>query len=139
MRVRKYLVSTYAPEKTEQRNTEEYSQNNQKCEKCDKTFDSKKDLKRHILENHPMRINCKICKNIFSKTSDLEKHISSIHEEKENYKCNHCEKSFVLNWRLMKHQNVHSSTNIKNCHYHNNKKTCPYDEIGCMFQHSMSP
>ena len=29
-------------------------------------------------------------------------------------------------------------TDIKFCHYFNNKKNCPYEEIGCMFKHAKS-
>ena len=29
-------------------------------------------------------------------------------------------------------------TDIKFCHYFNNKKDCPYEEIGCMFKHAKS-
>ena len=27
-------------------------------------------------------------------------------------------------------------TNLKKCHYFNNKKTCPFEQIGCMFDHT---
>ena len=32
----------------------------------------------------------------------------------------------------------HSIKTTRNCHYFNNCKLCPYEEIGCMFQHRKS-
>ena len=55
------------------------------------------------------------------------------------YKCDECGKTFVVEWRLKKHQILHQeSASIKYCHYFNNKKDCPYDNIGCMFRHTES-
>ena len=39
----------------------------------------------------------------------------------------------------MKHQEVHNNINTKFCHYFNNKKECPFNEIGCMFKHTEAP
>ena len=30
---------------------------------------------------------------------------------------------------------VYTSENIKKCHYFNNKKKCPFEDLGCMFAH----
>ena len=39
----------------------------------------------------------------------------------------------------MKHAQIHASrTDVKRCHYFNNNKQCPYEEIGCMFAHVAS-
>ena len=55
------------------------------------------------------------------------------------YECNKCDKKFILNWRLKKHQDIHSNReNLKFCHYFNNGKECPYADIGCMFRHEHS-
>jgi hypothetical protein len=43
-----------------------------------------------------------------------------------------------LKWRLSKHLQTHSSTTTKKCHYFNNGKACPYEDIGCMFAHEHS-
>ena len=66
-------------------------------------------------------------------------HRKAIHNEMESYECNECEKKFILMWRLKKHQHIHSKTNaVKNCHYFNNQKECPFEQIGCMFKHEHS-
>ena len=31
-----------------------------------------------------------------------------------------------------------AQNNIKPCHYYNNEKLCPYDELGCKFLHSVA-
>jgi hypothetical protein len=33
---------------------------------------------------------------------------------------------------------IHSDSNTKKCHYFNNDKSCPYQEVGCMFLHQAS-
>ena len=39
---------------------------------------------------------------------------------------------------MQKHQESHRDSERKKCHYFNNQKTCPFDEIGCMFAHETS-
>ena len=36
-----------------------------KCKNCDKTFNSKKELKLHSKTDHTQEIKCKLCENIF--------------------------------------------------------------------------
>ena len=45
---------------------------------------------------------------------------------------------FFLNWRLKKHEALHTSQITRNCHYFNNNKRCPFDDLGCMFAHRES-
>ena len=52
--------------------------------------------------------------------------------------CEKCEKTFSLRWRLKKHQESHDKANARFCHYFNNEKICPYEEIGCMYIHEKS-
>ena len=108
-----------------------------KCNSCANEFNSQKDLKLHVKEKHPRKIKCKLCEELFNKNSELEMHIEICHVSTERYKCEKCNKTFVLKWRLTKHQENHTGIN-KKCHYFNNKKVCPYEEIGCMFDHSLS-
>ena len=58
------------------------------------------------------------------------------HEQVEEIQCDKCDKTFSLKWRLMQHEKMHESSNRKWCHYFNNQKPCPFEEIGCMFQHA---
>ena len=45
---------------------------------------------------------------------------------------------FYLKWRLEKHMTGHEKLDSKFCHYFNNNKTCPFEQIGCMFKHAKS-
>ena len=60
------------------------------------------------------------------------------HIEKQ-FKCEKCNQEFHLKWRFNKHQEGHENTNVKYCHYFNNKKECPFQELGCMYKHSAAP
>ena len=109
-----------------------------KCRKCETPAESEKELKKHIKEKHPVKLKCKVCEEAFEKNSDLELHLKNMHGEKENHECDQCGKTFVLEWRLKKHMGIHYSAEIKGCHYFNNAKKCPYENIGCMFSHHLS-
>ena len=99
---------------------------------------SRKSLESHNSEHNMQKVKCKICDDIFDKNCELEPHIKTHHDSAEKFECDQCGKRFVLGWRLKKHQGIHKGQNIKRCHYFNNQKTCPYEEIGCMFEHSFS-
>ena len=43
-----------------------------------------------------------------------------------------------MKWRLDKHNKAHEMLNVKFCHYLNNNKVCPFEEIGCKFKHSIA-
>ena len=62
------------------------------CRRCDETFDSKKNLKRHLISNHATKIECNVCDEIFSKNYDLEVHIKTAHKPKELHNCDTCGK-----------------------------------------------
>ena len=79
-------------------------------------------------------INCKECDAKFSKNCDFEKHMVNEHQQEKEFTCDDCGKRFYLSWRLKKHVEMHKKES-KACHYFNNNKVCPYNEIGCMFEH----
>ena len=109
-----------------------------KCKVCDKSCESRRSLKKNINEIHPQQIECYICAANFSINSDLEAHMKASHESTEQYECDLCDKKFVLKWRLKKHKEGHANEHKKFCHYFNNEKSCPYEEIGCKFLHQNS-
>ena len=106
------------------------------CKKCGECFSDKRDLKNHIKGNHSKEYKCKICEKVFCESWSLELHSKS-HEEIVPFKCNTCSKQFYSNWRLSKHVLSHGEKG-RFCHYFNNGKTCPYEEIGCKFKHEVS-
>jgi uncharacterized C2H2 Zn-finger protein len=114
------------------------SESELKCKICDNAFGSRKSLKMHVVANHVQKIKCKSCEEIFAKNSDLELHAKRNHESIEQFGCEQCDKTFVLKWRLRKHQEIHARHFLKKCHYFNNRKYCPFEDIGCMFEHTLS-
>ena len=123
---------------TEVASDKENQQDRIRCNKCEITFASKKKAKKHNLETHPQQIKCKNCDKVFKKNCELELHVRSQHERVNEFKCDVCDKCFVLKWRLLKHQHNHLEHGRKKCHYFNNGKICPFDDIGCMFAHEQS-
>ena len=109
-----------------------------KCKKCDLRFIKKCELKKHIRTIHPKNLKCEHCEKTFDQNCDLENHLKT-HEQAKRFKCNGCDKLFLLKWRLMQHAKIHEDLNVKFCHFFNNDKSCPYEEIGCMFKHEPSP
>ena len=80
--------------------------------------------------------SCHICDKIFDQNCDYEKHMEE-HQIEKKYKCDKCGKMFHLEWRLRKHLTIHNE-NGKYCHYFNNQKQCPFEEIGCKLLHIRS-
>ena len=70
---------------------------------------------------------------------ELEEHMMNMHAESEMFSCKHCNKSFVMSWRLKKHVREHQKINKRRCHYFNNDKECPFEKIGCKFSHEVAP
>ena len=89
-------------------------------------------------EQVPKSIKCEECNEEFTRNCDLEVHLDGHTREKE-FKCEVCGKGFFLQWRLRKHKELHQTQiNQRFCHFYNNSKPCPYENIGCMFVHSKS-
>ena len=107
------------------------------CKACGKIYKSKRGLRKHIVECHPIKIKCKKCEAFFYKKSDLEKHLEAFHDEKRNHTCEQFDKTFVMQWRLNKHVESHAE-GTKFCHFFNFGKTCHYEDIGWMFLHKNS-
>ena len=105
------------------------------CKKCDSKFHAKENLKYHINTRHPKAVVCKICDIPLKENSDIELHMEVVHKRKRQFKCDKCDMSFQLEWRLKKHMTLHEEGNIRKCHYFNNSKTCPFQKIGCKFLH----
>ena len=90
----------------------------------------------HIRKEHPKVHNCDNCDEKFDDSWKLELHMKT-HKSITPLKCNICEKLFYVNWRLKKHIASHSESN-KCCHYFNNGKLCPFEDVGCKYKHEDS-
>jgi hypothetical protein len=87
-------------------------------------------------ENDSKVIKCNLCEKSFHRFADLEMHIRSNHEKHQVFKCDQRDKCFVLNWRLRKHMKIHTEEFGKHCHYFNNNRKCPFEELVCKFLHA---
>ena len=106
-----------------------------KCRVCYSKFVNTLDLKRHIVDSHSKKSECNKCDKKFTTSSQLETHLQEHGSQKENV-CKKCGKTFHFSWRLEKHNKMHDSNiTVRKCHYFNNDKQCPFDEIGCKFLH----
>ena len=89
-------------------------------------------------EEKPISLKCNSCDKVFNRSVDLERHIKEEHDNHETFNCDQCEKTFVLKWRLKKHARIHTKEFVQFCHYFNNGRKCPYEELGCKFLHVVS-
>ena len=76
--------------------------------------------------------NCKECGEVFSRNCEFKRHMEQDQEIEKSFKCNVCGKMFLLEWRLVKHGDVHTMQTRK-CNYILNKQLCPFSDIGCKF------
>ena len=100
-----------------------------------KDKEEKKEIRQEP-KNDSREIKCKLCERSFERFADLEIHIRSSHENHQKFKCDQCDKCFVLNWRLRKHMKLHTEGFVKHCYYFNNNRDCPFEELGCKFLHA---
>ena len=68
--------------------------------------------------------------------SDLETHLKTKHKQHQTYECDNCKKKFLTNWRLDKHARIHNGSRLKRCKYDRNNEPCPFEDLGCKFEHS---
>ena len=77
---------------------------------------------------------CEYCDLTLESNYQLEVHMTA-HEEATIFTCDSCEKSFYSKWRLKVHETGHQKQKKRCCHFYNNKKECPFEKMGCKFEH----
>ena len=107
------------------------------CKECENVFQQKRELRQHMKKKHVKSKKCSECEQVFNENWLLEKHMKT-HDEIETFNCVLCDKTFFLEWRLSKHMMGHKIPKVVRCHYFNNGKCCPFEELGCKFDHSIS-
>ena len=83
----------------------------------------------------PFEKRCTVCGEGFMRTADFENHMTDEHDAEKTFKCEICDKAFLLEWRMKKHRVMHIEK-IKTCHFFLSKKPCPFEKIGCKFLHT---
>ena len=103
---------------------------------CDAVFSVQDNLRCHIKTIHKQVKQCSLCSEKFEDNCKLEEHLLIVHKKSKRFHCGTCGMTFVLRWRLHKHLESHQegkSTTI--CYYFNNKKPCPFENVGCKYLH----
>ena len=89
-----------------------------KCQFCDKYFKSFIGRNSHIQNVHwSSNVKCDLCDRIV-KTTELKRHMKVIHENKRDYKCDTCGKTYPRSTNLKHH--------INEKHLNIVKYTCTY-------------
>ena len=109
-----------------------------KCRICGNLCGSLQDLRYHLKTVHKTLSECKQCEKKFLTSSQLESHLKE-HGNVKKHKCQECDKTFYFKWRLQSHNKIHDKeSSIRKCHFFNNNKQCPFEEIGCKYLHEKS-
>ena len=87
-----------------------------------------------LTKNSTSKNTCQYCEIKFESNYKLETHLMT-HQEANIVKCDSCEKSFFSTWRLKVHKKGHGKQRKRCCHYFNNQIECPFEKIGCKFEH----
>ena len=78
------------------------------CSQCENTYESKKELKRHILKVHYEKtFDCDFCAEVFTREENLERHKNHVHyPQEEKFSCSDCGKKFQRKDNFDRHQSL---------------------------------
>ena len=107
-----------------------------KCRVCGQECENVKDLQEHKKEKHSTEevFKCGECERVFRSESKLAEHAAT----HKKYECDECDKIFRYESLLDKHVDAVHVDKVLFCHYYNNNKDCPFDDV-CIFEHDESP
>lgn len=93
------------------------------CEHCEKIFDNKRYLQKHIRLVHTttgVDVVCPQCDKTFKNQHRLNVHVQRVHTHRDDvdHECSVCQKSFASAFGLKNHMTLHerSLTDIVSCH-----------------------
>uniref|UniRef100_A0A8D8ESG8 Zinc finger protein 358 n=1 Tax=Culex pipiens TaxID=7175 RepID=A0A8D8ESG8_CULPI len=95
------------------------TENQFKCNECDKAFHEDKLLQEHIRTKHrgERPYQCKLCPKTYTRSSSLFVHVQINHEniKKALYRCDKCTKSFLNRHHYERHVNSHEGLKLNQC------------------------
>ena len=94
-------------------------------------------IRKKQKKNSDLALSCNHCEEKFPNYSVLEKHLEDDHVRKQ-IKCDNCDLLFHTAWRLKKHMRNHTEKSKRNCYYFNSSQHCPFEILGCKFNHIYS-
>ena len=112
------------------------TENKYKCKMCEFKFTCLSHLNSHIkIKQENLMKKCSQCDYAFENDFKLEQHLIIVHKKEKHFKCRICHATFLVEWRLQKHMNMHKQSNLRTCHFYNNNNKFPFQENGCKFAH----
>ena len=109
------IVEIVTPNNDEQTQNTNMTDSRILCEKCPKTFSSKRNLERHVKVVHDKikECRCEECGKLFAVNGDLKRHIESVHKVLKRFECTECGQSFTRKHHLEKHQMTHTVFDVR--------------------------
>ncbi|CAB3257552.1 unnamed protein product [Arctia plantaginis] len=83
------------------------------CKNCEGTYKTKRDILKHIREQHYTRCKCEQCGKPFKYERQLESHVKSVHGK--TYVCQHCNRKYDNKYRLTAHEKTHTNQEMYQC------------------------
>ena len=83
-----------------------------KCDQCQDTYNTKKELARHVLKVHYQKTyNCDTCVKEFTREDNLTRHRKAVHDpESKKICCPDCGKNFSRQDEFIRHKSVHEAS-----------------------------
>eukprot|EP01083_Nonionella_stella_P028481 78438_1 len=88
-----------------------------KCKHCDRGFNNKKNMERHVLNDHVKPYKCKHCDKGFGSKQYLRSHVLNRHTQNKDkpFQCRFCDYGASSQKRVTKHELVHSELKPFKC------------------------
>ncbi|KAL1378953.1 hypothetical protein pipiens_003878 [Culex pipiens pipiens] len=109
------------------------TENQFKCNECDKAFSFEKQLQEHIGVTHRRERShqCKQCPKTYLTAAALYSHVQAIHKQNFRFKCDVCFRSFLTSTDLERHKDRHRGIKKSACPHCDNK----YESNNYLRQH----